>query len=459
MKAKDAPPKTEELFRSRLEQIVDLRHELVVLADRIDWNKLDGQLDTFYEQAGRPAIASRLMIGLHLLKHMYQLSDEAVCDRWVENPYYQYFCGEAYFQHDLPIDRSSMSRWRKRVGETFFTTLIQESLSVAYESKALKLNHVKRVVVDTTVQPKAVTFPTDVKLRYRALLALVKLAKQHDVPLRQTYVRVAKKALMMSGRYRHAKQLKRARRVEKFIQVRLGRVLRDIRRQLKKPAYQALRSLFAQTIRKAWIAYRQMKNSKVKLYSWHAPEVECIGKGKADKPYEFGCKVSITTNINRAPGGHFVLHAQSFHDRPYDGHTLNTVLEGLKQLTGGKLQRVYVDRGYRGHDYPNKHVVYRSGQKRGVTGVIKKELRKRSLVEPVIGHLKSDGHLGRNYLKGQLGDQQNALLVAAGYNFRLLLKWFRALFLPSTWPRLCQALIAWSVLTAFMAKPKAYVTV
>ena len=181
---------------------------------------------------------------------------------WVESPYFQYFCGEDYFQHRLPIDRSSMSRWRKRVGDGFFTTLIQESLSVAYESKTLKLNHVKRVVVDTTVQPKAVSFPTDVKLRYRALLALVKLAKQHDLPLRQSYVRVAKKALMMSGRYRHAKQLKRARRVEKFLQVRLERVLPDTRRQLKKPQYQALRSLFAQAIRKAWIAYRQTKIPK-----------------------------------------------------------------------------------------------------------------------------------------------------------------------------------------------------
>ena len=143
----------------------------------------------------------------------------------------------------------------------------------------------------------------------------------------------------------------------------------------------------------------------MKRYSWHAPEVECISKGKADKPYEFGCKVSITTKVNRAPGGHFVLHAQSFHDRPYDGHTLNTVLNGLTQITGVNVRRVYVDQG---HDYPNKHVVYRSGQKRGVTAAIKKELRKRSLVEPIIGHLKSDGHLGRNYLKGQLGDQQNA---------------------------------------------------
>jgi IS5 family transposase len=278
-----------------------------------------------------------------------------------------------------------------------------------------------------------VTFPLDVKLRYRALIALVQLSKQHDLPLRQSYLRVAKFALMMSGRYRHAKQMKRARRVEKFIQVRLGRVLRDVRRQLRKPEYHSLRSLFAETIRKAWIAFRQERHSKIKLYSWHAPEVECIGKGKADKPYEFGCKVSVTTNVNRAPGGHFVLHAGALHGRPYDGHTLKGVLEEMTRITGIEPERTYVDRGYRGHDYPKKHRVFRSGQKRGIVGSIKKELRKRTIVEPIIGHLKSDGRMGRNYLKGELGDKQNALMTAAGYNLRLLLKWFKNHFFGQKW--------------------------
>lgn len=417
---------SDDLFRSRLDQMINLCHELAVLADRIDWTYLDDQLVGFYAQAGRPSIPSRLMVGLHLLKSMYALSDEAVCARWVENPYYQYFCGETFFQHRFPIERSSMTHWRQRVGEDFCTKLIEESLRIAHSSKALRTRHLQRVVVDTTVQPKAVTFPLDVKLRYRAILALARLAKAHDVPLRQTYVRVAKKALLMSGRYRHAKQLKRARRMEKFIRVRLGRVIRDVRRRLNEQP--ELKEVFAETLRKAIIAYEQVRHSKTKLYSWHAPEVECIGKGKADKPYEFGCKASITTSINRAPGGHFVLHAKAFHDRPYDGHTLNQVLTELEDQTGVRPNRVYVDRGYRGHDYPHPHNVFRSGQKRGVHGTIKKELRRRAVVEPIIAHLKSEGHLGRNYLKSRLGDQQNVLLSAAGYNFRLLLKWFRQLF-------------------------------
>jgi len=421
MKSKDATTSpTDDLFRSHLKQMINLRHALVSLADRIDWDYLNSQVEPFYATNGRPAIPSRLMVGLHLLKQMYQLSDEAVCARWEENPYYQYFCGEEYFQHRFPIERSSMTHWRHRVGEEFCTKLLQESIRVAHESKALRTRHLQRVVVDTTVQPKAVTFPMDVKLRYRAIIALTGLAKHHQIPLRQTYVRVAKHALMMSGRYRHAKQLKRARRQEKFIQIRLGRVIRDVQRKIRND--DTLRTEFKETLRKARIAHQQSRHSKTKLYSWHAPEVECIGKGKMDKPYEFGCKVSISSNINRAPGGHFVLHAQALHGRPYDGHTLNGVLSGMAALTGIEPKRVYVDRGYRGHDYPHPHRVYRSGQKRGVTDTIKQELRRRSLVEPIIGHLKSGGHLGRNYLKGELGDKQNALLTAAGYNFRLLLK-------------------------------------
>lgn len=417
---------TDDLFKTRLDQVINLRHELAVLADRIDWSHIELQLKPFYATTGRAAISSRLMVGLHLLKATYHLSDEAVCERWVENPYFQYFCGETYFQHRFPIERSSMTHWRHRIGEDFCATLIKESLRIARHSKALHTKHLKRVVVDTTVQPKAVTFPTDVRLHYKALTALVTLAKAHHLTLRQSYLRVAKKAMMMSGRYRHAKQIKRAKREEKFVRVRLGRVIRDIVRQLIDR--EALHSVFAEALRKAGIAFRQQRNSKTKLYSWHAPEVECIGKGKADKPYEFGCKVSVTTHVNKAPGGHFILHAAALHGRPYDGHTLKPVLEKGTEWTGVTPERVYVDRGYRGHDYPHPHRVFRSGQKRGIHGSVKKELRRRTIVEPVIGHLKSDGHLGRNYLKGELGDKQNALFSAVGHNLRLLLKWFKQLF-------------------------------
>lgn len=420
----------DDLFRSRLDNIINLRHELVKLGESIDWVFLESKLEPFYATQGRPAIPARLMLGLHLLKHMYDLSDENVCARWVENPYFQYFCGEVYFQHSFPIERSSMTHFRQRVGEEFCVTLIQESLNTAFKLGALETKHIERVIVDTTVQPKAITFPTDTKLRYKAITKLTQLAKEHGIKLRQSYTRVGKKAVVASGRYRHAKQMKRAQRVEKKLNTFLGRIIRDIQRNLLKQ--EDLKSYFAESLLKANKIHQQKKTDSQKLYSWHAPEVECISKGKANKPYEFGCKVSITTNLHPAAAGHFVLHTKAFHGAPYDGHTLNPVIEELETQTGITNERSYVDKGYRGHKHPKKHRVFMSGQKRGVTAAIKRELKRRSAVEPLIGHLKNEGRLGRNYLKGKQGDQMNALMVAAGYNFKLILRWLRFL-LPFIW--------------------------
>jgi IS5 family transposase len=419
--------KTDDLFRSRLDNILNLRHELIALANSIDWNFLESKVTPFYSDEGRPGIPARLIVGLHILKHMYNLSDESVCERWVENPYYQYFCGEEYFQHKFPIERSSMTHFRHRVGEDFCIALLQESLSTAHKLGALETKNLERVVVDTTVQEKAITFPTDAKLRYKAIMSLVKLASIHGIKLRQSYLRVGKTAVVKSGRYRHAKQMKRAKKVEKKLQTWLGRIIREIE---KKAAHNSeLKHTFKDALAKATHIHQQQKSDTNKIYSWHASEVECISKGKAHKPYEFGCKVSITTNVNSAPAGHFVLHAKAFHDRPYDGHTLNQVLSEYQTQIGIEPDRTYVDKGYQGHNYEKKNRVFKSGQKRGVTGSIKKELKRRSTVEPLIGHLKNDGRLGRNYLYGQLGDKINCLMVASGYNFKLILRWLRKVFL------------------------------
>jgi IS5 family transposase len=280
--------------------------------------------------------------------------------------------------------------------------------------------------VDTTVQPKAVTFPTDAKLRYKAIVALAKLAKKNNIVLRQSYVRVGKSAVVASGRYRHAKQMKRAKKVEKKLNTYLGRMIRDIERKIT--GEDSLRLIFKESLEKAIKIHSQQKTDTDKIYSWHAPEVECVAKGKAHKPYEFGCKVSITTNVNPAPAGHFVLHAKAFHGRPYDGYTLMPVLEEMKVQTGIEFKRAYVDKGYRGHKHPNKLRIFMSGQKRGITATIKRELRRRSAVEPLIGHLKNEGRLGRNYLYGAAGDKINAIMVSAGYNFKLILRWLRLLF-------------------------------
>ena len=323
-----------------------------------------------------------------------------------------------------------MTHWRKRVGDSFFEKLLQESLRIAFAEKALKTNQLKRIVVDTTVQPKAIAFPTDVGLMQKAITALTDLAKDNHIELRQTYVRVVKRAAIKSGRYRHAKQMKRAQRETQFIRTRLGRVIRDIRRKIA--GNEALQDRFYLALQKAFKIQTQTRTSKDKLYSWHAAETECIGKGKAHKPYEFGCKVSVTTNVNTAPGGHFVLNIDALHGNPFDGHTLAPILKSFTAQTGITPERVYVDKGYQGHAYEHKHRVFKSGQRRGVHGTIKKELRRRSVVEPIIGHLKADHSLGRNFLKGLQGDKINALLAGIGYNFRLLLRWLR-FFCPKIW--------------------------
>ncbi|XIA67456.1 IS5 family transposase [Bradyrhizobium sp. TZ2] len=414
-----------DLFRARLDQIINLKHELVQLAGKIDWDWIDREIAPLYSENGRPGIETRFVIGLLLLKHICGLSDEGVCERWVYDPYFQYFTGEEFFQHTFPHERSDLSHWRKRLGNKL-ELLLAESLRVAHEAGALRTRDLERVTVDTTVQPKAISFPTDAKLLHAAIRGLNRLARKYGVRLRQSYLRIAKAAAMMAGRYAHAKQFKRHQRQLRILRSRLGRIIRDIRRKIE--GQDALEEAFALLLSRATqIRSQQQRQRGWKLYSFHAPEVECIGKGKAAAPYEFGVKASITTNNRPAPGGQFVLHAKALPDNPYDGHTLRDVIEDTEKLTGCAIERAYVDKGYRGHDAQNPRRVFISGQKRGVFGIIKRELRRRSAIEPVIGHLKSEGHLGRCYLKGRAGDAANVILSAVGYNFRRILAWLRDL--------------------------------
>lgn len=414
-----------DLFRARLDQIIDMKHELVQLAGRLDWDWLDAEIAPLYSDKGRPGIATRFVVGLLLLKHIYALSDEGVCERWVYDPYFQYFTGEEFFQHAFPHERSDLSHWRQRLGPKL-ELVLAESLRVAHAAGALRTKDLQRVTVDTTVQPKAITFPTDAKLLHAAIRGLNRLATRHGVRLRQSYLRVAKRAAMMAGRYAHAKQFKRHRRQLRLLRSRLGRIVRDISRKIAGRL--ALEAAFERPLMKAaQIRSQQQRQRGWKLYSFHAPEVECIGKGKASAPYEFGVKASIVATNARAPGGQFVLHAAALPGNPYDGHTLRDVIAATESLTGCAVERAYVDKGYRGHDAENPRRVFISGQKRGVFGVIKRELRRRSAIEAVIGHLKTDGHLGRCHLKGPEGDAANALLSAVGHNLRLILAWLRAL--------------------------------
>ncbi len=430
--SKPRDDRQKDLFRPPLEKIIDMNHPLVRLADEIDWEFLSSRFASVCRLGpGQPPLPTRLVAGLMILKHMHALSDEALCARWIENPYYQYFCGEQVFRHDLPFDRSSLTRWRQRLGEEQLVALIQESLSVAHKIGALGAKDLERVAVDTTVQPKAIAHPTDARLLYRAIEKLVALAKREEVPLRQTYLRVAKRASIMTGRYTHAHQFKRARRELKFLRTRLGRIIRDIRRKID--GNEALEDRFAHLLDLAIkVRHQDHRRRGPKVYSLHAPEVECIGKGKARAPYEFGCKVSVATPVTQPKGGQFVLHAKAMHGSPFDGHTLGPVVADLEKLTGVEVSRIHVDKGYRGHNYPNRFKVWISGQVRRVTKTVRREMKRRAAVEPVIGHMKAEHRMDRNYLKGRNGDRINAVLAAAGYNFSLLLRWFavllRALF-------------------------------
>ncbi len=429
----------QDLFRSRLDQIIDMNHALAKLARAIDWGFLEERFGAVYEDGpGRPPLPTRLMAGLAILKHAHDLSDEVLCERWVENPYYQHFCGEVFFQHELPLDRSSLTRWRQRMGEDKLQALLQESLAVATSTQAMKPKDLARVVVDTTVQPKAVMFPTDAKLLNRARVRLVRLAKRTGVELRQSYMRVGKLALIKHQRYAHAHQFKRANKTLRKLKTYLGRVIRDLARRTADD--QELRQTFAQPLSIARRVLEQDRRQRGrKIYSLHAPEVECIGKAKAHRPYEFGVKVSVATTVQRSKGGQFVAHVATMPGNSYDGHTLASVIPDMEALVGNRLERILADAGYRGHNAPPdyKFRVYTAGQKRRVTPQIKRELRRRAAIEPVIGHLKAEHRMGRNHLAHASGDAINAILAAAGYNFKLLLTWLRLL-----WLRLLTALAA-----------------
>jgi IS5 family transposase len=271
-------------------------------------------------------------------------------------------------------------------------------------------------------------FPTDAKLIHRARERLVRLARQVGLDLRQTYVRVGKLALIKHQRYAHAKQFKRANKALRKLKTYLGRTIRDISRQIA--GEEELETIFKWPLYQASTVLEQRQRQRGrKIYSLHAPEVECIGKGKAHAPYEFGVKVSLATTLQRSKGGQFALHAKALPGNPYDGHTLAAIIPDMEKTIGNEIGRILADAGYRGHNAPDSHKfrVFTAGQKRRVTPAIKRQMRRRSAIEPVIGHIKAEHRMGRNYLAGEQGDAVNAILAAAGYNFSLLLNWFRQL--------------------------------
>ena len=425
-----------DMFRETLEAILDPRHELLELGRRIDWTQLDAVCgETFVDQVGRPGLPTRMMAGLHILKHVKGLSDEAVCAAWVENPYFQAFCGEQFFQHRLPLDRSSMTRWRKRIGAERLEPLLANTIAIAADSGATKPSELERVTVDTTVQTKAIAYPTDGHLMLRAIERLAALARQQGVTLRQSYARVARHARREAARLLHGRGHKQGMRWLRKLRTYLGRLIRDVARKIDgDPAREAV---FAETLARARRIHGQRAGDADKLYAFHAPEVECVARGKARARYEFGVKTSFAVTNARGPGGQFVLGAQTLPGNPHDGRSLAAQIDQVARLTGRPVQRAYVDRGYRGHGVEREGLQVVVAHTRGLASpTIRREMRRRNAIEPVLGHMKADGLLERNRLHGPQGDAGNAILCAIGHNARLLLAWFRRLLarLLSKWP-------------------------
>ena len=436
-----------DLFRQTLEEMVDPKHPLVILSRRIPWKTLEKKVapllvperrsasavevdDLFGSSVqmvspnpgGRPRLPTRLLMSLLYLKHAFNLSDEELCARWAESVPWQFFSGQTYYEPRFPCDPTQMGRFRKALGEEGVEYLLIATIETAVASKAVKPMELERLIVDSTVMEKAIAHPTDSRLLEVARYQVVKEAKSNGIALKQTYAREAKDLRRKAGGYAHAKQFKRLRKTVKRQKTILGILLREIERKLENvPDAQTPEKLKVIMSRAERIRTQKPKD-KNKLYAMHAPEVSCIGKGKARKPYEFGVKTSVAISHKKG----LIVGARTFPGNPYDGHTLSAQLEQTRtflQDVGVEPKEVFVDLGYRGVDQDNPGVViHHRGKIKSMSKQQKRWLRRRQAVEPVIGHLKSDHRMDRCWLKGELGDALHAVLCAAGYNLRWLLR-------------------------------------
>jgi transposase, IS5 family len=340
--------------------------------------------------------------------------------------YYQHFTGETFFQHRAPIDPSSLSRWRGRIGEEGVEWMLTKTIEAGLASGAVKEKSLERVAVDTTVMEKNIAHPTDARLYERARVKLVALAREADLPLRQSYARLGPRLALQAGRYAHARQFRRMRKALRRLKGYVGRIRRDLRTRLGSIPEGPLRERILDALALTGRLLHQGPKDKGKLYSLHEAEVDCISKGKARVRYEFGTKVSLAATLD----GGFVLGARSMPGNPYDGHTLAEALEQVEILTGRRPGLAVVDRGYRGHGVETTRVLI-SGTRRGLTPTLAKLLRRRSAIEPEIGHMKTDGRLARCPLKGTAGDAVFAVLCACGHNLRKILAHLRALLVAA----------------------------
>ena len=404
------------IFKVPLLSFIREDHELCLLSNKIDWDLVEQEFIGYYcLDNGRPSIPIRKVVGVILLRRMFNLSDESVVSNWRENPYWQHFCGEVNFQHEPPFDPTELIKFRKRIGESGAEKLLKLSIDL-FERKEIEE---KAVLIDTTVQEKNITFPTDTKLQKKIIEKCRAIAAKEGIRLRQSYKRTLKQ-LMIDQRFRgHPRRKKKANAAARKIRTLAGRIVRDIERKLTEE--QLIK--YATELHIFNLILQQKKGDKNKIYSIHEPNVKCIAKGKESKKYEFGNKSSI---VKTKVSG-IIIGAIGFKDNPYDGHTLNPQLEQTERLTGKLPEVAVVDRGYRGRKQV-KGVDILSPKKlpAKATSYLKQKMRKlfraRAGIEPIIGHLKHDHKMERNYLSGNIGDNMNTILAATGFNMMKMLK-------------------------------------
>ena len=423
-------------FSTKLSDILDPRHRLLKLAGAIPWDELEAHFEPLYSGTGRPSHPVRLMVGMLILKQLENLSDERLVEKWVENPYYQYFCGMEFFTWRLPFKSSDLTHFRKRIGPEGAERILEASLKI-HGSKAKE----KTVVFDTTVQEKNITFPTDNKLRVRIIKRVWKMAEEEGIKLRQSYRRKLKQLSIDQRFSNHPKRRKKARKSANKIKTITGRLLRDAERKLEQKYKGQVPDGRLDELAFYDQVLAQERNTKNKTYSLHEPDVACIAKGKAHKKYEFGSKVGLALTAK----SRLITAVETFTGNPYDGKTMAPVLEKHKKYIGHEPKDMYVDRGCRGRKKiggTNVHVpappkkedtAYQQHRKR-------KGFRSRAGIEPVIGHLKHDFRMLKCYLKGIDGDKINAIMACVAWNFR---KWMRKAELFAFFAQLQTMLRAW----------------
>lgn len=391
------------------------KHPLYLLSHKIDWSVFEDAFKVHYSKTmGKPSKPIRLMVALLILKYVRNLSDENLIEQWSENIYYQYFSGEHHFQAAIPCVPTELVAFRQRIGEAGVELILKESIRV---NEPPDDGAATVVSVDTTVQEKNITYPTDDKLYKKIIKKCWKIADEEGIDLRQSYRRVVKK-LGHQQRFKNTKTGSRdARKANKKIKVIAGRLVRELARKLPLDRL----GIYLPNLKLYQRVLSQKRDDKDKIYSLHEPDVKCYAKGKEHKKFEFGSKASILVDQNTG----IIMGAINFTETLHDSKTLPEALEQYERLTGKQAAQVFVDRGYKGlQQYKTSQIQVPKPDKNISRGKRKKH-SKRAAIEPVIGHLKADYRLSRNFLKGILGDLMNVILAAAAMNFKRVMNLWR----------------------------------